>query len=329
MECDKIQEQLSAYIENTLSPAERQRLDEHLKSCPSCAASLSDLEKTLHYLQGLDEITPPAWLTQQVMSRVKTESERAQKSLWKKLFYPLHIKLPLEAAGIVLIAITALFVFKSIEPEIKTVMAPSKETVTEYGVREKDLPPAAEPQKSSQPPAVTRPKKDETNIVVTSPREGKSLPAPASEPFMYDKEQAVKETPEEEFESPKKKISRSAAPPAAERSADIELKQEPARRTPGLAMSRMPEKEDISLSFKAGNIDTAKGDIKKTFSDLGGRLIKEDLSLDTMIIVGELSSDKLSLLMERLKTLGYLKERTPTPLSDKNRILIKITVSAP
>jgi hypothetical protein len=30
-----------------------------------------------------------------------------------KLFYPLHIKLPIEAAGIVLVAITALFVFKT------------------------------------------------------------------------------------------------------------------------------------------------------------------------------------------------------------------------
>ena len=329
MECDKIQEQLSEYIENTVSPAERQRLDEHLKTCPACAASLSDLEKTLHYLQELDEITPPAWLTQQVMSRAKTESERAKKSLWQKLFYPLHIKLPIEAAGIVLIAITALFVFKSIEPEIKTLIAPSKETVTEYGVKGKDLSPSTGPQKSSQPPAVTRSKKDEATAVVPSPREGKSLSAPASEPLMYDQGQAAKEKLAEELEAPQKKMGRSAAPPAAGRSADIELKKETAHGTPGLPTSGLPEKEDISLSFKAGNIDTAKDDIKKIFSDLRGRLIKEDSSLETMIIVGELGADKLPLLLERLKTLGYLKERTPTPLSDKRRVLIKITVSAP
>jgi hypothetical protein len=87
-------------------------------------------------------------------------------------------------------------------------MAPSKETVTEYGVREKDLPPAAEPQKSSQPLAVMRSKKDKTTAVAPSLPEGKSLPAPASEPLMYDEKQGVKERPEEEFESPKKKISR-------------------------------------------------------------------------------------------------------------------------
>ena len=329
MECDKIHELMSAYLEKTLSPAERERMDEHLKSCPSCAGSLSDLEKTLHYLQGLDEITPPAWLTQQVMTRVKTESEHAQKSLWKKLFYPLHIKLPIEAAGIVLIAITALYVFQSIEPEIKTVMAPSEETVTEYSVKGKDLSPATEAKKSSQQPAVTRSKKDEATAVVPSPQERKSLPAPASEPLLYDKEPVAKEKLTEEMEAPEKEMSRSAAPPSAGRSADIELKRAPAQRTAGLSTSGLPEKEDISLSFKAGSITAARDDIKKIFSDLGGRLIKEESSSGTMIINGELGSDKLSLLIERLKTLGYLQERTPTPLSDKSRVLIKISVSVP
>ncbi|MDH4232115.1 MAG: DUF2275 domain-containing protein [Nitrospirota bacterium] len=325
MECDKIQELLSAYLERTLSPAERERMDKHLGACPACAASLADLEKTLHYLHGLEDIVPPAWLTQQVMTRVKEESESSKKSLWKKLFFPLYIKLPLEAAGVFLIAVTALYVFKSIEPEIQTVMAPSEETVAEYNAREKEVAPVTKAQKPTQLPAVTRTKKDETIAGVPSLQESKSPPAPASGPFLYDREPAAREKLAEEMEAPEKGMSKSVAPSGA----GIELKRELAPRAPGLAMSGLPEKEDMSLSFKAGNISIARDDIKKIFSDLGGRLLKEESTPGSMIINGELASDKLPLFMERLKTLGYVKEKLLPPVSDKDRFLIKINVSTP
>ena len=39
--------------------------------------------------------------------------------------------------------------------------------------------------------------------------------------------------------------------------------------------------------------------------------------------------DKLLPFMQKLKTLGYIKERTPKPVYDKGRVIIRITVSKP
>ena len=93
MECDRIEEQLSAYLDDALSPAEKGLIDDHLKSCAQCRKSLADLEMTVRSLKSLEEIIPPPWLTQKVMTRVKAEAELKKNNLWQKLFYPLHVKL--------------------------------------------------------------------------------------------------------------------------------------------------------------------------------------------------------------------------------------------
>ena len=40
MECDKIQEQLSAYLDDELTPAEKSDMEKHLRSCPECGKAL-------------------------------------------------------------------------------------------------------------------------------------------------------------------------------------------------------------------------------------------------------------------------------------------------
>jgi hypothetical protein len=53
-------------------------------------------------------------MTQKIMSTVR--GEYARKSLVRRLFFPLHIKLPIEAFGVVLLALTAVFVYNAMQP---------------------------------------------------------------------------------------------------------------------------------------------------------------------------------------------------------------------
>ena len=266
MECDKIQEQLSAYLDDTLSSAEKGIIDNHLKSCPKCRKSLADLEMTMRSIKSLEEIIPPPWLTQKIMTRVKAEAELTKKSLWQKLFYPLHVKLPIEAFGAFLIALTALYVFKSMEPKINTVTAPSEKTVSEYTAKEKDATPGTEAEKPSQAPVVTRSKKDETAAGAPSLQESSPLPAPPAEQPMVDQGPPVKEKRAEARKSTERDMLMKSAPAPAGLSAPNELKQESAPQGAGKIMSGLPEKEDISISFKAGDIDSARRDIKEVLS---------------------------------------------------------------
>ncbi len=329
MVCDKIQEQLSAYLDEALSPAEKGIIDEHLRSCPKCRKALADLEMTVSSIKGLDEIIPPPWLTQKIMTRVKAEAERNKRSLLQKLFYPLHVKLPLEAVGIFLVAITALYVFKSMEPELKTAMAPSEETVSKYAEKEKARKLRPKVNKQSQSPAQISSNKNEATKRAPSLQERGQLQAPLSGQSVYDKGPSVKEKPSEELKTPEKNMLMKSAPSPAGMSAPDQLKQENTPQAARKMISGHSEKEDISLSFKAGDIDSAKRELEEVFSDLGGRIMKEEPDSDTLIIIGGLGSDKLLPLIQRLKTLGYVKEKTPTPMSDKEQVLIKIIVSRP
>jgi hypothetical protein len=118
MECVKVKERLSDYIEGFLSAEEKKLFVEHLGSCGKCSEILSDLRKTIKHLHGLEEVEPPPWMTQKVMASVREEAE-TRKGLWQRLFYPIHIKLPLEAVGVVLVAVTALYFFQSVQPVLK------------------------------------------------------------------------------------------------------------------------------------------------------------------------------------------------------------------
>jgi hypothetical protein len=75
-------------------------------------------------LKNLKEVEPPPWMTQKIMARVREEAE-SKRGFIQKLFYPLHIKVPLEAFATVLIAVVAVYVFKAAEPEMKSLQPPS------------------------------------------------------------------------------------------------------------------------------------------------------------------------------------------------------------
>ena len=124
MECNSIKEKLCAYLEGTLSSEEKKLIKEHLNSCHQCNTTLEDLKMTGELVKSLEEVEPPAWMTQKIMARVRTEQEK-KRGIFQKLFYPLHIKVPIEALATVLIAVVAVYVFRAVEPEMKRAQAPS------------------------------------------------------------------------------------------------------------------------------------------------------------------------------------------------------------
>lgn len=125
MECHDIREKLSAYIEGLISSEEKLRIDEHLKACQHCSESLADLKKTLEYVRNLEEVEPPPWLSGKVMATVRSEAEQ-KRGILQRLFYPLHVKLPIEALAAIFIVITTVYVFKTMQPEMKLAKAPSE-----------------------------------------------------------------------------------------------------------------------------------------------------------------------------------------------------------
>ncbi|MBA4374434.1 MAG: hypothetical protein C0402_16415 [Thermodesulfovibrio sp.] len=121
MDCDRIKKGLNAYLDEMLPAKERAEVEAHLASCAECSRTLDELKLTVHLLHNLEEVEPPAWLTQKVMTRIKAEqSER--KGFFARLYGWIPANLPATAVATLVIAVTAVVLMKSMEPQIRESM---------------------------------------------------------------------------------------------------------------------------------------------------------------------------------------------------------------
>jgi len=83
MNCDYCKDKLSAFIDNELSTEERFQMEEHLKTCPSCAQEAETLNQLGVILGGMPEETPsPAFM----QTTVNKAAVILRRSLREKLF---------------------------------------------------------------------------------------------------------------------------------------------------------------------------------------------------------------------------------------------------
>lgn len=304
MECSKIREKLSYYIEGLVSSEEKIFIDEHLMSCEMCSESLSDLRKTVNYAQNLEEIEPPQWLTERVMARVRSESQ-PKKGILEKLFYPLHIKLPIEAVVAVLVVVISIYMYKALFPETKPethndiAKAPSENRSLETLSREKDK------ISSENKPAPAKPQ--EQPVIAEEPK------APASK---------FKETSRGSELLPKQLEEQNKAAPSAGAVAKSEQEGvSPYER----ADSLFDEKENINLTINVKSIDSASKEIEKTLTELGVRVTKTEFFENKNVIAAEIESKKLNELIEKLNLIGQIKKEKISEAEEGNiRIIIEI-----
>ncbi|MGE5445456.1 MAG: DUF2275 domain-containing protein [Ignavibacteriales bacterium] len=304
MECSKIREKLSDYIDGLVSSEEKGFIDEHLMSCEMCSESLSDLRKTVDYAQNLEEIEPPQWLTERIMAKVRSESQ-PKKGILEKLFYPLHIKLPIEAIAAVLAVVISIYMFKAFLPEIKPethneiLKAPPENRAPEALSREKDKiisenkPAPAKPPK--QPPIAEEPK-------APPGKAGKSKESFKPSPMLA-------------------KRQNEAAPSAG---AVAKSEQEGALSYKR-AESSFDEKENVNLTINVKGVDSASKEIEKTLTELGGRVTKTESFENKNVIAAEIDSKKLNELIEKLNPIGQVKKETISEAGEGN-IKIKIEI---
>jgi putative zinc finger protein/predicted integral membrane protein DUF2275 len=310
MECSKIREKLSDNLDGLVSSEEKRLIDEHLMSCESCRESLSDLRKTVNHVQNLQEIEPPQWLTERIMARVRSESQPKKKIL-EKLFYPLHIKLPIEAVAAVLVVVISIYIFKAFLPEIKpethteVLKAPSENRAPETLSREKDK------ITSENKPAPAKPL--EQPMIAQEPIIGTGKPKEKSKRSVLLAKQ--KTTPHQVAEQNK------AAPSTG---AVAKLKQE------GTLSYKRPEslfdekKEKINLTLNVKNVETTSKEIEKVLRELGGRVIKTESFENKNVIVAEIESKKQNELVEKLNSIGQVKKETISEAEGSIKIKIEI-----
>jgi hypothetical protein len=103
MECARMKELLSEYIDGTLDARIRATVDAHLLNCQDCRKELASLRALVRALESMEPVKAPEDFLEQLHDRMASPSIFAK--IIKKLFVPIKIKVPLEFATAVAMAV--------------------------------------------------------------------------------------------------------------------------------------------------------------------------------------------------------------------------------
>jgi hypothetical protein len=136
MDHNDIRHKLSEYLDGSVTAEGKAEIDEHLKTCAVCSDALRELRKAVEHIKTVEEVEPPAWMTQKTMAKVRAEAERKQ-GFFHRLFFPLHVKLPIQAVAVLFLAVTVFYIYRNIQPTPNLSEAPIQEFTAE-----KEAPPS-------------------------------------------------------------------------------------------------------------------------------------------------------------------------------------------
>jgi hypothetical protein len=304
----RIRERLSAYLEDAVSREEKVLIEEHLRSCKECGADLADLIKTVERIKGLEEVEPPAWMTQKIMAELREEA-RPGKGILRRLFYPLHIKLPLQAVAALLVVGIALYVYRDIGPETRFAKAPSEESASHVPKRET----FREDKAGSSAQRVPKKVSPEVTTALEKPPQER---VPGKREAGTDKIKAVPRAPEPPGPSPLMREERetAASPPSNEPATFAgalkkEAKGEANRAAPELETTSEGKIGSLVLTVKVRELESAAKDVEKIIVALGGQIVERQSHDGRRVFVIDLNTSKFDELIRKLKRIGDVGEK--------------------
>ena len=111
MNCEEAQKHLSDFLDGSLDDERCREIRDHFVACSLCREEMAGLAECQRLVASLPIVEPPLGFANRVMAEVREAAN--PPSLWQRLFLPLRIKIPLQAAAVVLIAV-GLFVYSRV-----------------------------------------------------------------------------------------------------------------------------------------------------------------------------------------------------------------------
>jgi hypothetical protein len=340
MVCKDIEQKLPAYLENALSSQEKGLVEEHLSLCPQCKKAMEDLEKTEKLIREMDEVEPPPWFTQKIMSRVREEAQQ-KESIFRKLFYPFHIKIPIQTLAMVLIAVLAFQIYRVGEPDMKVIVAPPP---TVFEARKEPAPAApqksptfapapssrgkagprggAQKERDMQVPALP-PRSDEATLHQETLTLHEAEPPAQKSMIVAKKKDAAQDRVEEAtrtgLSAKTQEAPKALRAPAPEYTREESLyfadtarekkRHEAAPAAPLMmgAVAEMPAR--ISVVVHVKDARAAAGEVESLLGTLDARKIQRQSREDKEVLTAVMTAQNLRELREKLKAIGKTEEK--------------------
>ena len=323
MTCREIEDRLPAYLEDLLSPEEKEIIEGHLAVCSRCRRAVADLKKTDELVRDLGEVEPPPFFEQRIMSRIREEAGH-KKGLLRRLFYPLHIKVPIQALASILIAVIGFYVYQTGEPEMKQIVSPTP-PFTEH---EKGQVAADSPKTVAVPPVGAQDKravagnvyrKEQQPFVVPPRKDGGKENRMADSPSLMREEIPSVTKPAVMAE----KSGEKAAPVEAGALKPERAEKQEAERTIDTSLPKQKQKEMIAEA------DTAAGGTRKTAASPERSRLMTAVAIDTPTInLTILVKDKEAAIREIEALLGQLNARIEEKGKRDEKEILKATIAS-
>jgi hypothetical protein len=310
MEHEDMRRKLSAYLDNAVTAEEKAEIKRHLGSCGTCRGAIADLELTVGYLKTLPVVEPPPWLTAKIMAKIRALAA-PRPTLRQRLFYPLHVKLPIEAFALIFLCVTGIYLARTIVTQApltsSSYVPPHASVPSSIASPSASIPPGKmkgahpgilpQPQALLAPPTPVplQPQPELAPAPVTARPVGKTPEPelqPADEGFMQEREVPQSSGKED------KALPHGAAKRAKKTTADEALPVPGA--TPG-------EKGEIALAVD--DPAAAGGAIEEAVTRLGGRISGHSYSVESHLLIIRIGAQKVPALLDRLERIGTVQEK--------------------
>lgn len=334
---------LSAYLDGAVSPAEKNVIEEHLENCADCRRELAELEKTVLRIRGFGEEEPPPWMAQQVMARVREVAEQ-RRGIFHWLLYPLRVKLPIEAAALVLIAATGYMLYRTAAPQLAQVVpqAPElrgSEAVPQSPALVPGKPAAKSVEKGREKalPGSRREPLQQAEKKGAVPPQLPAAPAPEAPPPSARAERAAPAAVPEERAERSIMMERNSARqvPMHERGASDDLFGAAPRAPESDAGLRKSRSKSLShaeaplarLVVEAADRDSAMEEIGAAAGKLGGSIAwKRVTGTGRGLIAVRLDAGRLDELHGRLARIGAVRGKVPPGSEAEGPVEVTIEV---
>lgn len=316
----EIQKLLSAYAGGDLDPDRSRNVESHLAECPQCRVELDDLRALMELLRSVPEVEPPPWMTTRVIAILK-EQQLEKRSWLRRIFFPLHIKLPIEVMALLVVCVSGYYLSRNVESELKQQVAQQGSDTPSTQLQ--PMPEAPESGKREAPAApVPRPTAP-LPIIPKSIDRPDSMPsqaAPPASPAAVPAPPAYRHAPaagagidsikaEETYVRPledAREMKRSAKSPAKD--AAESLSSAPAASSALAPAAAVAPQLKIRLVIAAS--ETASQDLWQAIIRSGGTVRPaEAKQLSVRQITASIPHQRLPELLGRLERLGRIAER--------------------
>lgn len=347
MDCNKIKQILDKYIDKELPDKLMKEVRMHLSTCKECSAELKYLQRLRKEFKTTAPVKAPSDFLVQLNRRI---DKQESGSILKKIFFPLKIKLPLEAAG-VLVTLLLIVIFFFPEKELKESLpvfekaAYVEDNEKEFRIAKTEKPGVAV-KRSDESFIAGKAKKIETRSIADFDDEKKKIVRTydivmlLQRPEKEDKMLKFSEKAERDYSSagaPSVSKSESAPEAAAEQSAeevasDAVREEAPARAKAGAAKKISQANKIDKKQILVSSVEEAINTIKDAVAAMNGRIVSSGISdKDNNInyIVVEIPAENSDKFVNDISRFGKLKlpaEKVKDITKQKN-LRYKINIS--